>query len=168
MAKISKQNVKAKKAITRTILVPANEADVKRLETARSAVARARLLGNAGDAEKAEEAFSTIPEEVRETGLEFVFRGVGRTAYESVLRDHPPTDEQKAKAEADGQGKPQWNVDTFPAALCHAACVDGELSAEEWVSDIFESEDWGPGEISTLFNAALEANSDRRVVELGN
>lgn len=168
MAKISKSNIKGKKAVTRTVLIPADEADVKRLEAARSAATRAKLLGNPDESAKADQELADTTTEVRENGLEFVFRGIGRKAYEALLRDNSPTDEQRADHEARKITAPQWNVDTFPAALCHAAAVDNELTAEDWVTDIFESEDWGPGELAALFNAALEANSDRRVVDLGN
>ena len=168
MAKITKKSIKTKKAVTRTVLVPADEADVTKLDEARAAAARARLLGDTAGAAKADEELARVTAEVRESGLEFVFRGIGRKPYEALLREHLPTDEQRADHEARKLQPPQWDVNTFPAALCHASAVDSELSAEDWVTDIFESEDWGPGELAALFNAALEANSDRRVVDLGN
>lgn len=168
MAKANRNNIKGKQPVVRTVLIPANDEDASRYDTARAAVTRAKVLGNTEDQARAESELAEVTAQVRESGLEFVFRGIGRKHYEEVLREHPPTDAQKAEAEERKAVAPQWNVETFPAALCHASTVDGELSAEEWQADIFDSPDWGPGELNALFNAALEANSDRRVVQLGN
>ncbi len=167
MAKATKSAVKAKKALTRTAVIPADEVDAKLYEDARNAVNRAKLLGNTDESAAVEERLREVTEKVLERGLEFTFRGIGRVRYEELLREHSPTDAQKAQAEQNNRVV-QGNVDTFPAALCAAAAVDSELSEKEWLVDIFESEDWNPSELGALFDAALGANSDSKVVMLGN
>lgn len=160
---VSKTQIRSKKAITRRVLVPLDDDQAKRLEEANSGVERARLLGSPVEVQKAEEALEQTRDELVEQGaLLFTFRGIGRPAYEALRLKHPPTEKQQA------EGARAWNDDTFPAALCAAAAVDCDLTEADWLTEIFESPDWGPGELVTIFNAALEANSDRRVVQLGN
>lgn len=161
MKKISKADMGKKKPITKTLLVPLDDDFEDKLRQASENLQRARLLQR--DEETAQAALQALEDEVRASGLEFVFRGIGRPKYEALLREHPPTDAQKAK-----DPKAQWNVDTFPAALCSMACANVEMDADEWRTEVFESDDWGPGELRTLLDFALEVCTARRVVELGN
>lgn len=162
----NKAQLKGKKAITRRVLVPVDDAMARVIQDASEAVTRAKLVG--GDVDAADKRYDQLQDELIEQGaLLFTFRGIGRTRYEALRLEHAPSDEQRAKAEADKTGI-QWNPDTFPAALCAAACTDSDMNEDEWRKLVFESDDWGSGELAMLFNAALEANSDRRVVALGN
>lgn len=150
-----------KKPITKTVLVPTDEALLEKLSDASGAVSRAELLGR--DLEAAKAAFEAVQDEVRETGLEFELQGIGRKRYELLLREHAPTDEQKAK-----EPNAAWNVDTFPPALLALTCTNVDMDEEGWRAEVFESDDWGTGELRMLLDAALEVNTKRRVVELGN
>lgn len=163
---VNKAQIKGKKAITRRVLVPLDDDQAKVLGDLAEAVGRARLVGDASAISKAEDLQRLGQDKLIEEGaLAFTFRGIGRKPYEQLRLNNEPTDDQRAKALAESQPI-QWNPDTFPAALCAASAVDcGDV---DWLADVFESEEWGPGELAALFSAALEANSDRRVAQLGN
>lgn len=93
-----------------------------------------------------------------------VFRAVGRKAYDQLVRDHPPTEEQLAEKRDPGTPTPAWNLDTFPVALIAASCVEPAMTVEE-AQTIWD--EWNGGEIADLWMAALRANTTRRVVEMG-
>lgn len=168
MAKLTKAKVKGKKPITREVVFPADDADEKALREAVQREQRATFLGDKAEIEKAKAELKEIRDGVVERGLVFEFRGIGRKPYQDLVELYVPTPEQKAKAKAAEQPEPQWNVDLFPAALCAASAVDSDLTEDDWRTEVFDSPDFGPGELGALFNAALEANSDRRVAQLGN
>lgn len=70
--------------------------------------------------------------------------------FRALLKEHPPTDEQKA-ARAD------WSPDTFQPALIAASAIEPELTAEQWAEQLDEGL-WSQGEWNALFNTALELN----------
>lgn len=86
--------------------------------------------------------------------VEFVFEGLGRRAYTDLVRQHPPTDEQKKLAEAAG-GSAQWNAETFPPALLAASCSSVDGADEAWWAQRWET--WTTGQITRLWNSCLHA-----------
>lgn len=130
----------------------------------------------------AEQMHSTMPNEetqaeldaasaaLKESTVTMVFRSIGRKAYEKLVSEHPPTDEQIAEAEKDNEPKPAYNIDTFAPALVLKSCVEPKMTEDE-VLVIFEGDDetpaWNTTEILEIWLAALEVNTQRRVVSLG-
>jgi len=103
---------------------------------------------------------------LRDSLATFRFQALGADEYESLVDLHPPTPEQTATARREGNLLPKWNVDTFPQALVAACCVEPALDEAE-VSQLWKSPDWNQSERLELFYGALEANSSRRVPDLG-
>ena len=90
---------------------------------------------------------------------------------DDLLKDHPVTEDVKEKARSEGSSDEDleqlsWNPYTFPQAAVRASCMSPELTDED-VTEIFEGDSWNAVEITALFLGALQANTTRRVVELG-
>lgn len=156
--------IRTKKAIQRSALVPLNEEHEKKLESAQTELSRASFGGSKEEIEQAQ----GILEETRKWALDngsmlFIFRSIGRENFRALQHAHPATDDDKVL-----NPEASWATESFPAALCHASQVDSDLTYDQWVHDVFKSANWGPGELSSIFNVAFEANTSRRVVELGN
>lgn len=94
------------------------------------------------------------------------FRSIGRLAWDELIRDHPPTDEQVAEAKSAGLGDLNFNSDTFPPAVVAASLDDPKMTAEE-VAELWDSPDWNQAELELLFIAALEVNNSRHTLDLG-
>ena len=77
-----------------------------------------------------------------------LFRAIGARDYDKLLTRHPPTTEQRA----DGMS---YNLNTFGPALISRVCIDPEMS-EEQATEIWNSSDWGRGEVMSLFSAAVD------------
>ena len=59
-----------------------------------------------------------------------------------------------------------FNSDTYPRALIAACIIEPEVTENdclEWLDD----DTWNEAEIEALFTAAMEANTQRRVLDLG-
>ncbi|MFI6054082.1 hypothetical protein ACIBCO_28825 [Streptomyces violascens] len=99
----------------------------------------------------AELAAGSAQEVLDEATVELMFRALPRPAWEQLLREHPPTEEQ-----AD-QGM-EYNVDTYPAALISASSVDG-MSVDE-AQELLDT--WSDSEAKALFTGALMVNQQLR------
>lgn len=104
--------------------------------------------------------------EMEDNVVVFVFRAIGRPAFEDLTAEHPPTKKQKDEAEKKGAEEPAWNSETFPPALVAAALVEPKLTEEE-VLEIWNSDNWNDAELMALFLAAFNVNQNRKVVDLG-
>lgn len=82
----------------------------------------------------------------------FIFKSVGREAYDDMILEHPPTEKQKD----DGA---DFNTDTFPPALVAASCVEPEITLKE-ANTIFASDQWNGAELRELFFGALGVNTE--------
>lgn len=141
--------------------------------------AKLAMKGDPGDEElvtaytEAQAAFKAKKTELEDDLAEFKFRSIGRKKYDKIVNDHPASNKQieKEKSEAARFGvAPEfssWNGDTFPPALLHAAAVNSELTIDDW-NEIWNSDEWSHIELTALMGAAFEANSSRRMVDLGN
>ncbi|MEH0535760.1 hypothetical protein ACKI1I_42650 [Streptomyces turgidiscabies] len=83
--------------------------------------------------------------------LKLTFRALPRPAWEQLLREHAPTEEQADLGH-------EYNVETFPAALVSASSVDGmsEVEAQELLDS------WSDADAKALFTAALLVNQTMR------
>lgn len=85
--------------------------------------------------------------------VEFVFKSIGRLAGRELIRDHPPTKEQKAEL-GEGESLP-WNPETYPPALLAASCESVRNGTVAWW--IRKCDEWGDGQVARLWQAALSA-----------
>jgi hypothetical protein len=106
-------------------------------------------------------------EVARENSIPFTFRAMGRKKYEDMVAAHPPTQKQIADARRKKEQIPPFNSDPFVPTLISDSLVNPEMSYEQ-VVELMENDDWNGAEFNTLWLTALEVNSTRRVVDLGN
>lgn len=117
--------------------------------------------------------------EVEKSTVVYRFQAIGQPAYEQLVADHPPTDEQMAKYRADvevqaakpiGEREPVEapfaNVETFAPALIAASLIDPEMTLEQ-VTTEFAGESWNIAEVQSLYNEALLVNTTMRRVSAG-
>lgn len=104
---------------------------------------------------------------VKEASLTFKFRSIGRKAYNKLKEEHQPTDVDKEIVRKDGQNPDEllWSPPTFFPALVLASCFESPDSVD--LETVFDDPDWNDAELGELSQAALDANTTRRVVPLG-
>lgn len=107
-----------------------------------------------------------------ESAVEFTFKALSKVRYAELIRQYPPTEQQKAdfaeQAASAGLPKSQqtglrYDFDAFPPALVEVCLIDPALEAGT-VAGWWESDDWNENELATLFTAAEMAC--RAVAEL--
>lgn len=101
-----------------------------------------------------------------------VLRALPPRRVEQLEAEHPPTEEQMAKARADreraqqrGEELPEWpqyDEDTFWPALL-AESVDGDMTADDW--EAFLTEHVSSGELVGLRMAALQVQHAERTAD---
>lgn len=131
------------------------------------------------EADQAETLMRERLEDLETESAWFLCRSIGVNAYEDLVNQHLPTEEQRKKARAEGHGELGWNPDTFPPALlevCASYVADYDEDGNEvlepltssFVKELFEDDRWNQAEVMGLVAAAIEVNSLRRVVDMGN
>lgn len=80
--------------------------------------------------------------------LSMLFRAIGSQDYDKLLSKNPPTLEQKAEGAA-------YNVNTFGPSLLSKVCIEPDMDTAQWTV-IWNSPDWGRGEVMQLFLVAVE------------
>lgn len=99
--------------------------------------------------------------------VRFWFQSIGPLAYDDLIAEHPPTDEQIDAARKEGAMKPQWNEDTFMPELVAASCVEPEgYTADDFI-EALKSPNWSTADTNHLMNAAQMVNIGRVQVDLG-
>lgn len=131
----------------------------KSLDNPRDKTIQADLVGAKAD-------YEALKETIGDDLVEFTFRSIGRRRYEEIFEECPATSKQKQEAIKAGEEEPQWNPETFPPAIIAASIVEPEMTDDD-VYDMWESTDWNQAELTSLFLAALTANAERKVVDLG-
>jgi len=185
--------LKKKQARTQRVHVPLDDDLADRVAALKSDVESdrmylAKVRGNKGsDPERQEsmeekvELLKKLKAELRENTLVMKLASVGRKRYEQLVEEHPLSKEEKEKlreGNADAN-LPDFNPETFPAALVGASCIEPDLSEGSYVDDSFDPprtrypmaeeiwDEWNQGELTALFTAAYQVNTQRRVVDLG-
>ncbi len=151
-------HLRKKQPLERTVAIPLNDEAVRTFKEAGEALGRVQMVK--GDAAAAQAAFNAAKADLEAETVELRFRSIGRRRYDELVRAHPPTEEMKAE-----NPDSPYNVDTFSVALIAASCVEPVMTEEE-VNEL--SEAWNVAEYLQLWMAALEVNTQRRVVEMGN
>lgn len=125
--------------------------EINRLET---------MLQQAQQGDLASDPVSALAEQIlalRERAIaseqEFVFRSIGRLAYRDLVREHPPTDEQKKLVGPDF--RLAFNPDTFQPALLAVACETVRGGSVAWWTK--KCQEWGDGQIERLWQACIAA-----------
>ncbi|MFJ4684708.1 hypothetical protein [Streptomyces sp. NPDC088789] len=99
----------------------------------------------------AQSAMDDARTDLAEGTLKLTFRALPRPAWEQLLREHAPTEEQADLGH-------EYNVESFPAAIVSASSVDGmnETEAQELLDA------WSDADAKALFTAALLVNQTMR------
>lgn len=92
-------------------------------------------------------------QQAKASEVEFVFKSIGGLAGRELVRDHPPTKEQKDKL-GEGESLP-WNPETYPPALLAASCESVRNGTVAWWTK--KLDEWGDGQIARLWRSALAA-----------
>lgn len=165
--------IKAKKPLQETVPVVLDDACARRRDDAEMALERAEAELKAAPGPVTQLAVDTARAELDEAlaaldeaTVGITVRCIGRHAYDELVSDHPPTEEQIAQAEAAGHVRPDTNADTFPIALLAAAITDPPMTIED-VAEIWTSEAWNAAELKALYQAAVAVNVYRRTATLG-
>jgi aspartate-semialdehyde dehydrogenase len=85
----------------------------------------------------------TIKLEVNGEQLELTFQAISYAELDALQSKHQPTQQQRIEGAA-------YNRDTFPPALVAACSVVPHISEED-ANEIWKSEEWSTGELTTLF-----------------
>lgn len=163
MGGITKAALKRKKPISDDYFVPADDAQAAELKAAESRVSITSFMGSKEDRETAAAELKEVQDRVRKDGLVFHIVSIGRVAFEELVREHPPTDEQAGSSE-----QHTFNPVTFWPALFEASIESNGLTADDWRTQVLESADWGSGELYELRKKVEEVNTGTRVANLGN
>jgi hypothetical protein len=78
-------------------------------------------------------------------------KAIGSKAYDDLIANHPPTNEQKREGQT-------YNAESFAPALIAACSVTPELT-EDQANQIWTSNEWSRGELTQLFLGCVEVNS---------
>lgn len=186
-------HLKKKQSRSQRVYVPLDDelADevarlAKDVESDRLYLAKVRGNGGTDDARQKSmddkvKKLEKLREELRDNTIVMKLVSIGRKRYENLIAEHPLSEEDKAKLREDNpDGQlPDFDPDTFPAALVGASCVEPDLSEGSYVDEesnpprtrypLAEEiwDEWNQGELTALFQAAYQVNTQRRVVDLG-
>jgi hypothetical protein len=139
----------------------ASEADLARASLGNGDVAAEQARQDAIRAE-----YEDAKAAYEDATVQIVMRTIGRKAYERLVLEHPPTDEQKAQFKIDygDEATAPYDAEAFAPALVAACCVEPKMTVEE-VTVLFEGEfddagneitpAWNMAEVMTLFGEAL-------------
>ena len=90
---------------------------------------------------------NTVDEDGEDISLSMKYRALSSKEYDKLLEKHPPSTREKAKGAT-------YTVDTFAPALISAVSAEPQLTVEQ-ATELYNSDEWSGGEISTLFVNAL-------------
>ncbi|MFD7639581.1 hypothetical protein ACFV4P_02915 [Kitasatospora sp. NPDC059795] len=135
---------------------------------ARTAAAGGGVDGGRGGAEVeghpqvviARSLLATAEQALSDATVEVTFRALPRPVWETLLREHAPTEEQADKGM-------DYNVETFPAALLAASHVERDGTGAE-VDGMSEDDaqvlldEWSDADAKVLFTGAMFVNQHTR------
>lgn len=90
--------------------------------------------------------------------VHFTFQDIGRKPFVDLMKAHRPTEETLQMFDELGEGRPEFEPDTFAPALIAAASFDPLITPEE-AEAICAS--WSEGDIEALFMTAYTACRER-------
>jgi hypothetical protein len=111
-----------------------------------------------GTGRKLQELIEQLDEmetEAKELTVTFTFQDIGRRAYDELIRQHPPSDdERKEYKDAGGEGVLAYSTSTFPPTLVSQCSLEPKISQAE-AEAIFD--EWSEGDLEMIFTTALLA-----------
>lgn len=147
--------------VTQAITLEDPTAAIRALNRAERVLQIAEQSGDAADIKRTKAARNRAQKKVDACYEVLTIRALRPKAYDELIDEHPPTPEQHAAA-PEPHLAPQWNRDTFRPALL-AACVDGDMTEDDWVAWLEEHSARGEGQ--RLFVAAIAVNENERLPE---
>ncbi len=150
-------HLRKKQPFERVVPIPLNAEAVQAFKDASDALAKVEMAK--GDTTSAASAYETARQALQAETVDMRFRAIGRKAYDALVLQHPPGEDQKAK-----HPEMTYDLESFSVALIAASCVEPAMTVDE-VLEL--AENWNVGEYMQLWMAALEVNTQRRVVDLG-
>ena len=133
------------------------------LEKVEARKRRSRDLATPGP-EGIQAELDALYEEAADAYVTFTFRDIGKKKYDALIMAHPPSEDDIKQWEmGGGQGKLAYSITTFPAALISVTSTEPKITPEEATS-IWE--EWGAGDIETLFITAMAACMEKTSIPL--
>lgn len=94
----------------------------------------------------------------------FVFKALTGRAYRELVEQHQPIEEDHEEVKSNGLGtRAAYHAATFAPALVLACCVEPKLD-QAYVDEIFGEGNWNQAEQVLLFQTAMVANTQRRLL----
>lgn len=108
--------------------------------------------------------FTRLEAELEEDCEEYLFQAMPGKKYFKLIKDHPPTEEQKKEAQEKGD-EAGWNGDTFPQALVYSCIQILDKNLEEF-NDFWE--ELSVGEQMLMLMTCMDVNQGTPLVSVGN
>lgn len=156
--------LRAKKPIEHPFALVVDDNVQTALQDAATALREAHTRLNAGgeptaeqvetlraDVDACEVRVAEARQALEDATVRLTFRALPRPAYEQLLAEHPPTDEEREQGRA-------YDVETFAPALISACSAEG-MTVEE-ATELLET--WNQAEAGGLFQAAVVVNQAAR------
>lgn len=156
---------KQKTPVTKTVTIYPDTEPLERYSDLASALATAEAREDDETIADLQPQVDTARAVVDESAIVLTFQAIGRKAYDALINAHPPTEEANAEHLKQFGMPAPYDSEGFAVALITASCTDESIT-EDVVQEFFDG--WNNAEIVELFEAALAANTTRRVVNLGN
>lgn len=126
------------------------------------------------DAQKARAEAEALKEEIKDTLIKFVFEAISIPAYDKLVEEHTWTEPEKKAWRKKNPGVtddqmdnlPGWNPDTFYKSIIIESFIEPAITKDE-MAEWLDGPEWNQTEVLALFQAAMEVNNSRRVVDLG-
>lgn len=168
---VTKAMLKRKKPLSKEISFPDAEQQAA-LNQAEQKLSFERLSASdeSGEALKAAEAaLEAVKKDIRTKGVAFTLIAVGRTRIDELEIEHRATKEMQKEDEAKPEEQRRLvDYDNYWPALLAESVRDSNLTAAEWRKEVFDSPDWGDGELQRIRDTLRAINSASSVAELGN
>lgn len=157
-----------KKPMEHVEWIPLDEDALEQFEEAKNELSRAKLLDEEARIAKAQSDYSAARKHLEETSVRLLFRSMGRSRYDALIREFPPTQAQidEAREKYGTNQVPEYDPEALAPHLIAQSCVEPQMTPEE-VRSLVDEFGWNGGEYAALFNIALKVNTARRVADLG-
>jgi len=105
------------------------------------------------DLDRLEDELEALEREAEEYTVEFMFQDIGRLAYDELVKENRPTEEEKQEyKDQGGEGVLAYSTTTFPPLLVHKCAIEPTITLNE-AKEIFD--EWAEGDLELLFTCAL-------------